>query len=559
MAIISRTNKDKLYNNETSIRLVGLGCISGGLTTFVIMSIVYHYSSYCSKGGYSHTIVSYEDIPKHRDSSFIRGASDLANLNFRAEIPRDVLGDDHGNLEGEGGGEAHDEFANKGRMPMDEVISFIDHFISSLHQKFAGQQRKEYDAIWKIYHDYALEVLYPWDREYLERMPPLRNDNSIFLSLASYRDENCMNTLKWAYEKAKNPRLLNVGLVQQNCEENCRSGKINDSEVTEPIDPDDDCHKIFCESPIGREHCNAGRVRALHINESESLGPYAARYFGSKLWDGEEYYVQMDAHMTFMQDWDEITIKSLKMAPSEKPILSHYPPNHTADLEENKRKGLVNRLCGAYFADSGLEDQIIRLGGDSGDAFGPYSDIPRFAPFAGAGFFVASSAFLKEVPYDPFLPWIFMGEEIIMSARLWTSGYDIFSPRISVVGHIYLRLNKPKFWESVERLFHSGIHTPLQLLVLQRIKAQIIYPESTPDLVKPKTVLSHVDKYSMGTKRKLEDYFKMVGLDMVNKQFIHRDMDWCYKGAVAPGYEKYSYLYPPENYNTDYLLPEDFI
>ena len=49
------------------------------------------------------------------------------------------------------------------------------------------------------------------DRDYLQRMPERRDDGSIFLSLASYRDENCLNTIRWAYEKAKNPENLYVG------------------------------------------------------------------------------------------------------------------------------------------------------------------------------------------------------------------------------------------------------------------------------------------------------------------------------------------------------------
>lgn len=71
-------------------------------------------------------------------------------------------------------------------------------------------------------------------------------------------------------------------------------------------------------------------------------------------------------------------------------------------------------------------------------------EYPAFAPFTAAGYFVAHAGFLHEVPFDPFLPWIFMGEEIIMSTRLWTSGYDIFSPSRSVVGHMYVRRHKPK-------------------------------------------------------------------------------------------------------------------
>lgn len=118
------------------------------------------------------------------------------------------------------------------------------------------------------------------------------------------------------------------------------------------------------------------------------------------------------------------------------------------------------------------------------------------------------------------------------------------------------RKQKPKFWESVNRLFHVGIHTPLQLLVLQRVKSQILYPESTPDIVKPQSVLSHINDYSMGTKRKLEDFFSMVGLDMQNKRFLKEDIEWCYKGTAAPGYQQYEHLYPPNLYNTGYIIPD---
>jgi hypothetical protein len=88
---------------------------------------------------------------------------------------------------------------------------------------------------------------------------------------------------------------------------------------------------------------------------------------------------------------------------------------------------------------------------------------PRFAPFVAAGYFVAHSDFLRQVPFDPFLPWIFMGEEIIMSSRLWTAGYDMFSPIQSVVGHMYVRQHKPKFWESVRRAFTHSVYTPLEV------------------------------------------------------------------------------------------------
>jgi len=82
---------------------------------------------------------------------------------------------------------------------------------------------------------------------------------------------------------------------------------------------------------------------------------------------------------------------------------------------------------------------------------------PRFAPFVAAGYLVAHSDMLREVPFDPFLPYIFIGEEILLSARLWTSGYDIFSPTQNLLGHLYVRNNTPKFWDSLHRVFTAGV------------------------------------------------------------------------------------------------------
>ena len=215
---------------------------------------------------------------------------------------------------------SENESDNKSPMTLDEIFTFLTDFLHVLHSRCINNKSATYQEIWKIYHDLAMETLYPWDKEYLQRMPQRRRDGTIFLGLASYRDENCLNTLKQAYAKAKHPEKLYVGLVQQNCEEHCRTGVLTTLKMEE-TEPDEDCHAVYCASPEGKVHCDAGRVRALHVNETESLGPYAARYFGSKLWYGEEWFMQIDSHMTFAQDWDALSIQMLENAPSNKPVI----------------------------------------------------------------------------------------------------------------------------------------------------------------------------------------------------------------------------------------------
>jgi [Skp1-protein]-hydroxyproline N-acetylglucosaminyltransferase len=289
---------------------------------------------------------------------------------------------------------SHSDHVPQRPMDLNEIIAFLDNYIHQLHEALVEAKHATFEGVWQAYHDLTVKTLYPWDRQYLHRMPRRRTDGSVFLSLATYRDENCFNTITNAYAKAKFPDKLFVGLIQQNCHHNCKSGVLaNITMVDTP--PDDDCYELFCATKLGRPICQRKQVRLLNIDEPESLGPYAARFFASKLWYGESWFMQTDAHMTFATHWDDTSIKMLQLAPSPKPILSHYPPGETYDLDGKKDKP-TSRLCGPVFATSDLESQIIRLEG-AGQYDKEKLDYPSFAPFTAAGYFVAHSDFLREV------------------------------------------------------------------------------------------------------------------------------------------------------------------
>ena len=61
------------------------------------------------------------------------------------------------------------------------------------------------------------------------------------------------------------------------------------------------------------------------------------------------------------------------------------------------------------------------------------------SPFVGAGFQLSSADVLIEIPFDPKLDMMFVGEEILYSARLWTNGWDMFAPDMNLVWHHYNR------------------------------------------------------------------------------------------------------------------------
>eukprot|EP00638_Chattonella_subsalsa_P001786 CAMPEP_0117744186 /NCGR_PEP_ID=MMETSP0947-20121206/6602_1 /TAXON_ID=44440 /ORGANISM="Chattonella subsalsa, Strain CCMP2191" /LENGTH=507 /DNA_ID=CAMNT_0005561073 /DNA_START=162 /DNA_END=1685 /DNA_ORIENTATION=- len=416
---------------------------------------------------------------------------------------------------------------------MSEIMANMTTFVKRMSKKFQGitQNQKNPTDIWNIYYELAEEILIPLDLKYRgHTIYPVRDDDSIFVSIGSYRDELCPPTLKSMYEKAANPEKVYTGLVMQNCLDHCRTGVLDKQGTIKDMGPDIDCYKDFCESDVGREHCDAGRVRLFFINETESLGPAQARYFAAKLWQGENWFFQIDSHCVFAQDWDTELILEYSQCPTENPkrVLTHYPPSPDMRGWQDK---VGMRMCDPLFATSDIESQIVRLG--AGMFFDKEKIGPRYAPFIAAGFFFTHSSFLAEVPFDPLMPWIFMGEEILLSLRAWTNGWDIFSPNKNTVTHYYVRRHKPKFWETVGRVFKQpGIHNPIQLKVMDRVKNIIGYPETHDDIVYPPSLLAHKDLYGIGNVRQSQDFMDMVGIDVQTKRIVIPQ--WCHKGVPPP-------------------------
>ena len=125
------------------------------------------------------------------------------------------------------------------------------------------------------------------------------------------------------------------------------------------------------------------------------------------------------------------------------------------------------------FSDNDVEDQIIRL--NSGNGYNGDEIAPTQIPFVAAGFFFTPARWLVDVPFDPYMPWCFMGEEIMLSMRSWTHGWDIYAPRKNWIAHQYRpgRMGLPKFWGSVGRMFGRpgpGFSNQLQKRLIKRVK-----------------------------------------------------------------------------------------
>ncbi len=291
-------------------------------------------------------------------------------------------------------------------------------------------------------------------------------ENTIFVSIASYRDPICNDTLMDLYKTAQFPQNVYVGICQQNKE-----------------DTDTDCM-----NNISPEYIK--NISIIRMPHTDAKGPTYARYLCSTLYDNQEFYFQIDSHIKFVKNWDTILIDMIheikNKGISKKPVLSHY--THSIDNYGDVSKYNVPTICKSFFHDfNGLPSFE---GAHAIDTNGKY----RTTPYIAGGMFFCEAYFLDEVAFDPNLDYLFVGEEILHSIRFYTNGWDIFTPKENTIFHEYTRSDKPKIWtdkvytakeseEQIKKLLNGEEHSIL----------------------------------GVGSARSLEEYYTFAGIDINNK------------------------------------------
>lgn len=282
----------------------------------------------------------------------------------------------------------------------------------------------------------------------------------IFISIAAYRDPQLVPTVLDCMQKACNPERLRFGICWQRGEEE------------EPL-------PFFGDS----------RFRILDVDWRQSRGACWARAEIMKLWQGEDWFLQLDSHCRFANGWDNLLLQAAVDTGSEKPILSTYPAPFTPGENEILADGPMRIAFQAFTADGipQLRPEHLPEQHKTGR--------PLRARFLAAGFLFTRGCFVQDVPYDPEL--YFMGEESAMSARAFTHGYDFFHPTVTILWHDYGRLDARKHWgDHTDNTFRPWG----KLDEMSRRKVQRLLSGEP------------VSNFGLGSIRTLDEYEKYAGL-----------------------------------------------
>ena len=296
----------------------------------------------------------------------------------------------------------------------------------------------------------------------------------IFVSIASYRDTECQWTIKDLFDKAHYPDRVFAGICQQFVK-----------------GEDDDCFLV---------ETRPGQCRVVEVDADDSRGACWARAKCQALWRGEEYFFQIDSHMRFVTGWDERLLAMLAECPSPRAVLSTYPPGYTPP-------DTLSPEILPVIIPKGFDSHGILLQRSHGEAPPPVPAPPPPTAFAAAGMLFAPAAIITEVPYDPFL--YFQGEEITLAVRLWTHGWDLFTPNRVIAWHDYTkRPTRRRHWDD------SAAWARLNEQSFARVR-HLLGMEHSDD----PEVTRELDRYGLGDARSLAEYEAFSRVDFKNRLY----------------------------------------
>lgn len=285
--------------------------------------------------------------------------------------------------------------------------------------------------------------------------------SSIFVQIASYDDKELLKTVQDCLDKSSGENDIYFGIHE--CYINNKT--------------------IF----------NNSNIKIQYSKAPENLGVGMGRYLANKLYDNQDYYLQIDSHSRFRENWDSIIIENLEknLSIGNRCILTGYPPSYLYKKDGSEVLDLSADTTGIRFKRNQEESYLFensRLINQEGSPF----DSSYCSESVSAGFIFGKGEIHKVVQH----PAIFyFGEEILRAASFYTNGYNLMYPNIPVVFHLY------------------GVDS-------DRVVCWITFPDECNKLEEfskytIKTIFTEnkINNISLGSQRTLKEYGTYVGLD----------------------------------------------
>lgn len=336
------------------------------------------------------------------------------------------------------------------------------------HRRLTREERLERD--WLFVQRIIREGLHfqvnQWQDLMLRQEHLETYSETIFVSIPSYRDPECFNTIKSLWTKATQPHKIYVGVCQQNSDEDDDVG----SQVQEMF-------------PSLYEN----NFFILRLDAGEATGPCLAReMIENFLYDNQDFVLMIDSHTTFREDWDTRLIHEWNMAQDPNAIITTYPNQYGSGGEWVSR--------GPTFLKArkwGFVKFPVYIQGRYKEP--PSKPVPSIV--MAAGFCFMPRKVIEKAPYVTNVPFSFIGEETVMAIKYFTNGFNLYSPTDDIVETSFDRTARPNFREVV------------------RTEKDDIRAESNRRLL---DIACGRIPSELGKERLVEEYYEYSGMDIRN-------------------------------------------
>ncbi|MES1913091.1 MAG: hypothetical protein MHM6MM_005320 [Cercozoa sp. M6MM] len=331
----------------------------------------------------------------------------------------------------------------------------------------------------------------------------------IVIGVSSFRDDRCRRTVLDAFEQARNASRLGVVVLEQSIE-SLDSPCIEWSEICLQ---NESARPQVCAYQSAVRVFRADAREALGPTWARYRQDMLVLQEFRSLVSEDAFFLQIDAHMAWAPDWDATLVASWLATLDPSAVLSGYPksvtemPNYAQEihrfapslsfderrllLQKGKNSSsnitkLVNSEERAFDEFSLDEDEshedlvpemivmCVSLPSDSDGGLPVHRDGANFVPVPeflalpddhalrefidtrplrhlswGAQFSFSKLERVAQVPYAPWTPVLFFGEEVLMQIRLEAHGYHVYAMSHDAIYHEYAATHpapKPRFW-----------------------------------------------------------------------------------------------------------------
>lgn len=300
---------------------------------------------------------------------------------------------------------------------------------------------------------------------------------TVFISIAAYCDPLLEFTLRSAFSQASHPGRLRFGIVEQ----------------------------ALPEQQLRLQGEWASTMRWTRVHALQARGPCWARALAMALYEGEDWFLQIDSHTWFEPGWDDALLHWAHRLADVHPrhLISGYPNPFRMRDGQPRAELVTNRVLAHVVkqdSDFAAAGPVLLFEGVPVDSTEP---VPGLHIAAGCLF--APGRAVYELPYDPGL--YFHGEEQAYALRAWTRGWDIVHIPGLPMYHLYHaagQATRPLHWSPEHDTKRATTSAEMTARATARLATLLFDGGDTGE---------HLGVYGLGRERSLADYASFSGID----------------------------------------------